>query len=62
MHRNCPFENENSRPTYNIQEEEIVGQVVRVVLRIYAALENRQEDHQSTVVEAVGKSSNLFLF
>ena len=32
-----------------------MGQVARAVPRIYAALEDRQEDHQSTVVELVGK-------
>ena len=41
MCKNCPLENENARPAYNIQEEEIVVQVVRVVHRIYAALEDR---------------------
>ena len=54
MHRNCPLENENAKPAYNIQEAETVGQVARVVPRIYAALEDRQEDHQSTVVEVAG--------
>ena len=55
MHRNCPLENESVRPTYNIQEAKIVGQVAREVPRIYAALEDRQEDHQSIVVEDAGK-------
>ena len=45
MHRNCPHENESARPAYNIQEAETVGQVARAVPRIYAALEDRQEDH-----------------
>ena len=55
MCRNCPLENENTRPTYNIQEAKTVGQVDRAIHRIYAALEDRQADHQSTVVEVVGK-------
>ena len=54
MHRYCTLENENARLAYNIQEEETVGQVARVVPRIYAALEDRQADHQSTVVEVAG--------
>ena len=54
MHRSCPLENESARLTYNLQEEETVGQVARVVPRIYASLEDRQEDHQSTVVEVEG--------
>ena len=41
MRRNCPLENENARLAYNIQEAKIVGQVARVVPRIYAALEDR---------------------
>ena len=45
MHINCPLKNESARPAYNIQEEKIVGQVAREVPRIYAALEDRQEDH-----------------
>ena len=54
MRKNCPLEKKNARPTYNIQEAEIVGQVVRVVPRIYATLEDLHVDHQSTVVEVVG--------
>ena len=46
MRRNCPLDNESARPAYNIQEVEIVGQVARVVPMIYAALEDRQIDHQ----------------
>ena len=32
-----------------------MGQVARIVPRIYAALEDRQADHQSTVVEVASK-------
>ena len=63
MHRNCPLENESARPAYNIQEAEIVGQVARVVPRIYVVLEDHQEDHQSTVIEVqVRLLRNIFLF
>ena len=55
MCRNCPLENKSARPAYNIKEAETVGQVARVVPTIYAALEDRQADHQSTMVEVVGK-------
>ena len=55
MRRNCQLENENARPTYNVQEEETMGQVARAVPRIYASLKDRQEYHQSTVVEVAGK-------
>ena len=52
---NCPLENENARTTYNIKEAETVGQVARVIPRIYATLEDHQLDHQSTVVEVAVK-------
>ena len=55
MHKNFPLENESAILAYNLKEEEIVGQVARVVPRIYVALEDRQENHQSTVVEFVGQ-------
>ena len=62
MRRNCPLKNENARPTYNIQQVEIVVQVAREVPRIYAALEDCQADHQSTVVEVVGKIVDQSVF
>ena len=55
MRRTCPLENDSARPAYNIQEVEIVAQVAREVPRIYLALEDCQANHQSTVVEVVGK-------
>ena len=45
MHRNCPLKNESARLDYNIQEAQTMGQVARVVPRIYAALEDCQADH-----------------
>ena len=45
MRNNFPLESESARPSYNIQEAEIVGQVARAVPRIYVALEDHQEDH-----------------
>ena len=54
MCRNYPLENGYVRKSHNIKEVETVGQVARAVPRIYAALEDCQEDHQSTVVEVVG--------
>ena len=39
-----------------------MGQVARVIPRIYAALEDSQEDHQSTVVEVAGKIVEQSIF
>ena len=55
MGRNFSLENESASSAYNLQEAETVGQVARIVPRIYAALEDRQADHQSAVVEVACK-------
>ena len=55
IRRNYPHEGGNVSQVHNIQGAEIVGQVARTIPRIYAALEDLQEDHQSTVVEVEGK-------
>ena len=54
MCRNCPLEDGFVMQAHNIQEDETVGQVARTVPRIYVALEDRQEDHHSTVTEVAG--------
>ena len=51
MCRSFPLENGYVKPYHNIQEDEIVGQVARTVPRIYATLEDHQEDHLSMVVK-----------
>jgi len=38
-------------------EASIVGDVARTIPRIYVALDNRQADHQSTMIEIEGKIS-----
>ena len=62
MRKNCSLENENARPTYNVQEAKTLGQVARVVPRIYAALEDHQKDHQSTVVEVAGNITEQYVY
>ena len=63
MLRNCLHQNGNVGQVHNIQGDETMGQVVRTIPRIYATLEDRQEDHHSTVVEVeVIFLSSLFLF
>ena len=59
MLRNCLHHNGNVSQVHNIQESEIVGQVSRTIPIIYATLEDRQEDHQSTVVEVEGNIVKL---
>ena len=57
MLRNFPHRNGNVIQFHNIQGLEIVGQVVRTIPRIYAALEDHHADHQSTVFEVEGEIS-----
>ena len=59
MCRNRPLKNGYVRQAHNIQEAETMGQVARIVPRIYATLEHHQEDHQSTMVEVEGKIAEL---
>ena len=61
--RNCTYYNGNVCQVHNIQGAKTMGQVARTIPRIYATLEDLQEDHQSTVVKLkVRLLSNLFLF
>ena len=62
MRRNCPLENESVRPAYNVQEAETMGQVARVVPRIYAGLVDHQEDHQSIMVDVAGKNAKQSVY
>ena len=55
MLRKFPHRNGSAKHVHNIQEVETMIQVVRIVPKIYAALEDRQENHQSNVVEVEGK-------
>jgi uncharacterized protein affecting Mg2+/Co2+ transport len=53
-----PHRQHDNRRVYNVQEETTVNDVARSVSRIYAVVENRQEDHQASVVELEGIISN----
>jgi hypothetical protein len=43
---------------YNVQEATTVNDVARIMPQIYAALDNRQVDHQASVVEMEGMIYN----
>ena len=61
MLRNCLHQNGNVSQVHNIQGAETVGQVARTIPRFYAALNDRQADHQSTMVEVEGKIVEEFV-
>jgi len=55
LKRNCPH-NQCGRPQiYSAQEAKIVGYVGQTIPHIYAALDNRQVDHQAFIIEIDGK-------
>jgi hypothetical protein len=56
--RDCPHRQQDNRSIYNIQEATTVNDVARSMPQIYASLDNRQDDHQASVVEMEGMISN----
>ena len=56
--RDCPHWQQNSWRIYNVQEATTVNDVARSVPQIYAALDNKQADHQASVVEVEGMITN----
>jgi hypothetical protein len=56
--RDCPYRQQNNRRVYNVQEATTVNDVARSMPQIYAALNNRQADHQASVVEMEGMITN----
>jgi hypothetical protein len=56
--RDCPHRKKNPGRVYNVQEDTTVNDVSRILPQIYASLDNRQVDHQASVVEMEGTISN----
>ena len=55
---NCPCYNGASKMLHNLQEASTVGEIGKNYHKIHAALEDRQADHQSTIVDIEGIISN----
>jgi predicted aspartyl protease len=56
LRRNCPhLSSTNITVVHNLQEASMVGDVGRSLHQINAAIDGRQADHQSSVVEIEGK-------
>jgi hypothetical protein len=56
--RDCPHRQQSNKMVYNVQEATTVNDVARSMPQIYAALDNRQANHQASVVEMEGTISN----
>jgi hypothetical protein len=60
--RDCPHRQQNSRGIYNVQEDTTINDVAKSMPRIYAAMDNKQADHQASVVEMEGMIANHLVF
>jgi hypothetical protein len=60
--RDCPYRKQKNRRVYNIQEATTVNDVARSMPQIYAALDNKQADHQASMVEMEGMIANHLVF
>jgi hypothetical protein len=63
LRRNCPcLISINKTSVHNLQEASMVGDVGRFLHQINAAIDGRQADHQSSVVEIEGKINNTRIY
>jgi hypothetical protein len=58
MYRDCPHNGEKVRTVHNIQQVDTMEDMGRNVPRIYAALNNKQDEFQSHMIEVEGKINN----
>ena len=58
LKRHCPCLTGENKTLHSIREASIVGEIGRNFHSINAALEDRQADHQSTIVDIEGIVSN----
>jgi hypothetical protein len=54
MLRDCPHRKHEYKIVYHVQDATMINDVSRSVPKIYAVVENRQEDHQASIVELEG--------
>jgi hypothetical protein len=58
MYRYCPHKGEKVRIVHHVQQDEIVEDMGRNVPRIYEALDNKQVEYQSHMIEVEGMINN----
>ena len=59
LYKNCPHNpNKKMAPISMLQEASIVNDIAKNIPRISVALEDKQADHQSTMLEVESKISN----
>jgi hypothetical protein len=62
MFIDCPPRGEKVRTVHNVQQDEIVDDMGIKVTRIYAALDNKQAEYQSHMIEVEGMINNQTIF
>ena len=58
FNRECLQRKEHLKSIHNIEEATIFGDVYKATCKIYATLDNRSVDYQTTTVEVKGKIGN----
>ena len=58
MFRDCPHKSDKVKVVHNFQRAETVEDMGRSVPRIYAALDNKQAEYQSHMIEVEGMINN----
>jgi hypothetical protein len=58
MFKYCPHKGEKGRIVHNVQQDEIVEDMGRKIPKIYEALDNKQAEYQSHMIEVEGMINN----
>jgi hypothetical protein len=57
-YRDCPHRNDKVRVVHNVQQDETMEDMGSRIPRIYAALDNKQVEYQSHMIEVEGMINN----
>ena len=57
-YKDCPHKNDKVRYVHNVKQVEIVEEMGSRVQRIYGALDNKQDEFQSHMIEVEGMINN----
>jgi hypothetical protein len=57
-YKDCPQRKDKARTVHNVQQDETVEDMGSIMPRIYAALDNKQAEFQSHMIEVEGMINN----
>jgi hypothetical protein len=61
-YRDCPHRKDKVRDFHNVQQDETVEEIGRRVPRIYVAMDNKQDEFQSHMIEVEGMINKQAFF